>query len=59
MSFDPRMVVFGESGVEDLMGRLDAPAAAHDGEPVLLAEAASGKLETEVAIVAADELAVL
>jgi hypothetical protein len=37
------MVIFGEGGIEDLVGGLDAPALAYDQQPVVLGESRFGE----------------
>ena len=40
--FDPRVIVFLESVVEDLMRRLDAPVTSSDKQPMVSSEADAG-----------------
>jgi hypothetical protein len=45
IAFDPRMVVLGESGVEDLVRRFDAPVATGNEQPMLSGQADARQLE--------------
>ena len=50
VALDPRMVVFLESSVEDLVGGFDAPVAPADEQPILQGKARLGQAGDEVAV---------
>jgi hypothetical protein len=56
IGFEPRVLVFGDSGIDDLVRGLNAPVPSNDEQPVLGREPQAGQARNEVALVGAQLL---